>query len=74
MLERAAHRKASMLQNNEPDESHISLTQMAQAHSVGSSGYVIQRWLLSENTPAFLNLWKKENNPDYSEDSYTELL
>lgn len=47
---------------------------MAQAHSVGSPGYVIQRWLRSENTLAFLNLWEKENNPDYSEGDYTELL
>lgn len=74
VLERAAHRKTSTSQNNELDESYISLTQMAQAHSVDSPGYVIQRWLRSESTLAFLNLWEKENNPDYSEDNYTELL
>lgn len=74
VLERAARRKASMSLSNELDESYISLTQMAQAHSVSSPGYVIQRWLRSESTLAFLNLWEKENNLDYSEGGYTELL
>ena len=35
---------------------------------------MIQRWLRSENTLAFLNLWEKENNPDYRDDGYIELL
>lgn len=74
VLEHTARRKTSTSQNNELDESYISLTQMAQAHSVDSPGYVIQRWLRSESTLAFLNLWEKENNPEYSEGNYTELL
>lgn len=74
VLERAAQRKASMSQSNELDESYISLTKIAQAHSDDSSGYVIQSWLRSGNTLAFLNLWEKENNPDYGEGGYTELL
>ena len=28
----------------------------------------------SGNTLAFLNLWEKENNPDYREEGYKELL
>lgn len=74
VLERAARRKASMSQSNELDESYISLTKIAQAHSDDSPGYVIQSWLRSGNTLAFLNLWEKENNPDYKEGGYTELL
>jgi len=35
---------------------------------------VIQSWLRSGNTLAFLNLWEKEHNPDYSEAGYMELL
>ena len=73
-LERAARKKASMSQSNELDESYISLTQIAPAHSDDSSGYVIQSWLRGGNTLAFLNLWEKENNLDYSEGGYTELL
>ena len=36
--------------------------------------YVIQSWLRSENTLAFLNLWEQESNPDYREAGYVELL
>ena len=35
---------------------------------------MIQSWLRSENTLAFLNLWGQENNPDYREVGYIELL
>lgn len=35
---------------------------------------MIQSWLRSGNTLAFLNLWEKENNPNYSEADYMELL
>lgn len=35
---------------------------------------MIQSWLRSENTLAFLNLWEQENNPDYREAGYIELL
>ena len=35
---------------------------------------MIQRWLRSENTLAFLKLWEKENNPDYSDVGYIKLL
>ena len=35
---------------------------------------MIQSWLRSGNTLAFLNLWEKENNPDYSEAGYIGLL
>ena len=37
-------------------------------------GFVIQSWLWSGNTLAFLNLWEQENNPNYSETGYAELL
>ena len=35
---------------------------------------MIQSWMRSGNTLAFLNLWEKENNPDYCEEGYKELL
>ena len=49
-------------------------TEITRAHSEDAPGYVIQRWLRSENTLAFLNLWEKENNPNYRDSGYIELL
>lgn len=74
VLKRTTHRKMSVQQSKEQDESYILLTEIAQAHSEDASGYVIQSWLRSGNTLAFLNLWEKEHNSDYSEAGYIELL
>ena len=69
-----AHKKASAPQSKEQGESYTSLTEIARAHSEDAPGYVIQNWLRSGNTLAFLNLWEKEHNPDYDEAGYMELL
>lgn len=74
VLKRTTHRKMSVQQSKEQDESYILLTEIAQAHSEDALGYVIQSWLRSGNTLAFLNLWEKEHNSDYSEAGYIELL
>lgn len=74
VLERVVRRKSPIPHDKTQDESCISLTEIARAHSEDAPGYVIQRWLRSENTLAFLNLWEKENNPDYRDDGYIELL
>lgn len=74
MLERTAHKESTTLQYHRPDESYISLTEIARAHSDDAPGYVIQSWLRSGSTLAFLNLWEKENNPNYFENEYVELL
>ena len=74
VLERAARKNSSTLQYRKPDESYISLTELVRAHSDDTPGYVIQSWMRSGNTLAFLNLWEKENNPDYCEEGYVELL
>lgn len=74
VLERAAHKTPTAPQCRKPDESYISLTELVRVHSDDAPGYVIQSWLRSGNTLAFLNLWEKENNPDYCEDGYRELL
>ena len=67
-------RKQSKPQHKKQDDSYISLTELARNHSKNTPGYVIQSWLRSENTLAFLNLWEQENNPDYREAGYIELL
>ncbi len=74
VLERMGRKKSPIPQDKTHDESYISLTEIARAHSEDAPGYVIQRWLRSENTLAFLNLWEKENNPDYSDVGYIKLL
>ena len=74
VLERMGRRKPSVPPDKIQDEGYISLTEIARAHSEDSPGYVIQRWLRSENTLAFLNLWEEENNPDYRDSGYIELL
>lgn len=74
VLEGTARKTSTMPQYHKPDESYVSLTDIARAHSDDVPGYVIQSWLRSGNTLAFLNLWEKENNPDYCEGAYRELL
>lgn len=74
VLERVGRRKLPIPRDKTQDESYISLTEIARAHSENAPGYVIQRWLRSENTLAFLNLWEKENNPNYRDSGYIELL
>ena len=73
VLARVERRKQSKAQPKKQDDSYISLTELALNHSKAASGYVIQSWLRSENTLAFLNLWE-ENNPNYREAGYIELL
>lgn len=74
VLERAKRRKGLESQGKKQEEGYISLTEVARAHSEDVPGYVIQSWLRSGNTLAFLNLWEQENNPNYSETGYAELL
>ena len=74
VLERAKRRKGLESQGKKQEEGYISLTEVARAHSEDAPGYVIQSWLRSGNTLAFLNLWEQENNPNYSETGYSELL
>lgn len=74
VLERAKRRKGLESQGKKQEEGYISLTEVARAHSEDAPGYVIQSWLRSGNTLAILNLWEQENNPNYSETGYAELL
>lgn len=74
VLKRATRKDSTVVQCRKPDESYISLTELVRAHSDDAPGYVIQSWMRSGNTLAFLNLWEKENNPGYYEDGYKELL
>ena len=59
VLARMEQRKQSKPQHKKQDDSYISLTELARNHSKNTPGYVIQSWLRSENTLAFLNLWEQ---------------
>ena len=59
VLERTAHRQASIPQGKGQDKSYVSLTETARAHSGDTPGYVIQSWLRSRNTLAFLEPIRK---------------
>lgn len=74
VLEGAARKNTDMPRYHKPDENYVSLADIVRAHSDDAPGYVIQSWLRSGNTLALLNLWEKENNPDYCEGGYKELL
>lgn len=73
-LKRIIYEKSFEILHSKYNEEYISLTEIAQAHSKDAPGYVIQSWMRSGNTLAFLNLWEKENNPDYCEAAYMELM
>lgn len=74
VLKRAEQRKDPESQCKKREEGYVSLTEIVRAHSEDAPGYVIQSWLRSGTTLAFLNLWEQENNPNYSETGYAELL
>lgn len=55
--------ESTTLQCHRSDESYIFLPDIAREHSDDAPGYVIQSWLRSGNTLAFLNLWEKRTIP-----------
>lgn len=56
------------------EEEYISLTKLAGTHSQEAPSYVIQSWLRNGTTLAFLDLWERENNPNYCESAYIKLV
>lgn len=73
-MEQVARKNSTAAQYRKPDKSYVSLTELVRVHSDDAPGYIIQSWMRSGNTLAFLNLWEKENNPNYCEDGYVELF
>jgi len=74
VLRKFTHRTSLETLSPKHDDEYLSLTEIVRTHSADTPGYVIQSWLRSENTLVFLNLWEKENNPDYLEEAYMELM
>ena len=57
-----------------PEVGYISLTDIAKRFDSESPSYVIQSWLRSRNTIAFLGQWERENNPSFDEQAFQQLL
>ena len=74
VLKRVDRKNLTVFQEQRSNDSYISLTDIVRAHCEDTPGYVIQSWLRSGHTLAFLNLWGKENNTDYYENGYKDLL
>lgn len=74
VLRKSTHRTSLEILHPKHDDEYLFLTEIVRAHSADAPGYVIQSWLRSGNTLVFLNLWEKENNPDYLEEAYMELM
>lgn len=74
VLQKSAHKMSLEVLPPKHDDEYLSLTEIVRTHSADAPGYVIQSWLRSGHTLAFLNLWEKENNPNYLEEAYMELM
>lgn len=74
VLKRVDRKNLTVFQEQRSNDRYISLTDIVRAHCEDTPGYVIQSWLRSGHTLAFLNLWEKENNTDYYENGYKDLL
>ncbi len=64
----------SLLRPQLSPKNFISLTELAREENRDNPSYVIQSWLRSRNTIEFLRLWEKENNPDFNETGYNQLI
>ena len=57
-----------------PEVDYISLTDIARRFYSENPSYVIQSWLRSRNTIAFLGQWERENNRNFDEQAFQQLL
>ena len=57
-----------------PQEDYLSLTDIARKINEKPPSYVIQSWLRSRNTLAFLRIWEIKNNPNFDESECDALL
>ena len=57
-----------------PTDDYSSLTDIAKRFNPENPSYVIQSWLRNRNTTAFLGQWERENNPNFDEQAFQQLL
>lgn len=52
----------------------VSLTDLARQYSGDSPGYIIQSWMRSRNTMAFLRQWENDMNGEFDDRACEELI
>ena len=57
-----------------PEDDFLSLTDIARRFDSENPSYLIQSWLRSRNTIEFLGEWERNNNPNFNESSFQQLL
>lgn len=57
-----------------PDNTYMSLTEIARQKDTETPSYVIQSWLRNYGTIEFLRLWEKESNPKFIDEECTALI
>ena len=57
-----------------PEDDFLSLTDIARRFDSENPSYLIQSWLCSRNTIEFLGEWERNNNPNFNESSFQQLL
>ncbi len=57
-----------------PSDDFISLTDIAKQYDAENPNYLIQSWLRSRNTVEFLAEWERQNNPQFDEEAFAQLL
>lgn len=56
------------------DSTYLSLTALAKEKDSSSSGYLIQTWLRESRTIEFLRIWELQNNPNFNDTGYHDLM
>lgn len=65
---------AKHIQIISPDDTYISLTDIARQKNTDAPSYVIQSWLRNYGTNEFLRLWEKESNPKFIDEECAVLI
>lgn len=65
---------AEHIQIVSPEDTYISLTEIARQKNTDAPSYVIQSWLRNYGTIEFLRLWEKESNPKFIDEECTALI
>lgn len=65
---------AKHIQIISPDDTYISLTEIARQKNTDAPSYVIQSWLRNYGTIEFLRLWEKESNAKFIDEECMALI
>ena len=57
-----------------PTDTFVSLTEIARRFDSENPSYLIQSWLRSRNTVAFLGQWEQNNNAKFNKDAFKQII